>query len=101
MKHFTPEKNNSDALWIRTCDHLKAKVPLLTTVTVATDCAIRPFAFHSVREDILICYRLFSIFLFIDLSMVTKITQYNPYTINLSGYYIPIFTSYFCYLITI
>ena len=53
------------------------------------------------REDIIICYRLLSIFLFIDLSTVTKYTQYNPYSINLSGYCITIFISYFCLLITI
>ena len=92
---------NSDALWIRTCDHLDAKVQLLITVTVATNCAIWTFAFSDIQEDIINSYRLFSIFLFIDLSTVTKYTQYNPYSINLTGYCITIFTSYFCYLITI
>ena len=56
----------SIALWIRTCDHLNAKVKLLITVTIATNCAIWPSAGPGILEDIIICYRLFSIFLFID-----------------------------------
>ena len=56
-------------------------------------------ACHGIREDKIICYRLFSIFLFIDLSTVTKFTQYNPYSNNLSAYCTTIFASYFCYLI--
>ena len=87
-------------MWIRTCDHLNAKVNL-RSVTVAADYAIKPFASYGICEYILICYRLFSIFLLIDLSTVTKYTQYNPYYINLSGFCITIFISYFCYLITI
>ena len=88
------EKNNSDTLWIRTCDHVNAKIHLLITVTVATDCAIKISARPGIREDIILCYRLFSI----DLSMVTT---YYQYSINLSGYCITIFISFFCYLITI
>ena len=95
------KNNKSVALWIRTCDHLNAKVHLLIRVTIATEWAIWPSACRSIREDIIICYPLFSIFQFIDLSTVTKFTQYNPYFINLSGYCITIFISYFCYLITI
>ena len=79
-------KKNSNALWIRTCDHVNAKIHLRMKVTVVTDCAMKQSASHGIREDIIICYRLFSILLFIDLSTVTKYTLYNPYSINLSGY---------------
>ena len=59
------KNKNSDACGIRTCDHLN--LYLLMTVTVASYCAIMPFASHNIREDIIICYRLFSIVLFIEI----------------------------------
>ena len=66
------------------------------TVTVATDCAmVWSSECHCIRKGMIICYRLFSIFLFIDLSTVTKFTQYNAYSINLSGHCITIFHKLF------
>ena len=88
-------KKNNEALWIRTCDHLNAKVQLIA-VTVASDCAmVWSSVCQCIRKGIIICYRLFSIFLIIDLSTVTKFTQYNPYSINLSGYCITVFHKLF------
>ena len=75
-------KENSNALWVRTCDHVNAKIHPWMKVTVSTDCAMKQSASYGIREDIIICYRLFSIILF----TVTKYTLYNPYSINLYGY---------------
>ena len=60
-----------------------------------------PTPHQGTREGIMICYRLFSTFLFIDLSTVTKFIQYSTGSIYLSGYCVTIFISYSCYLITI